>query len=474
MEKRAEKLKRELEQILGREKVKLDFPTRISYSRDIYPLGYLELRQGEIKNLPVAICYPEDVKEVAELVRWAGENEISLIPFGGGSGVLGACVPVDDGVVVDLKRMSRIRKVNPINHTCEAEAGIIGEVLERKLNQKGFTLGHFPASMYCSTLGGWIATRSAGQLSARYGKIEDMVIALEGVLADGSIFRTRSSPRSATGPDLDQVLIGSEGTLAIITSAVLTIHPLPKARFYRGWKFPDVASGLDAMRRLTQKDIAPSLLRLYDPLDTKFNAEKLGVPSAGCLLIAGYEGENKELVQLGAELGWRLLKKLDAEDLAEEPAKRWLEHRYSVSYHQSRILSQPNTLIDTIEVSVIWSRALELYQLVMDRVKSLALTMAHFSHSWREGVCIYFSFLFSDPSPQGLKEKHKKTWEQVMSACLELGASISHHHGIGLHRIEWLKKELGEGHKILSRIKNEIDPKGILNPSKLGFMKEKG
>ena len=458
-----------LSKILGPGKVKSDRVSLLSYSRDIYPLGYLELREGKISHLPWAICFPENIEEVRAIILWAQENQVPLVPYGAGSGVLAGAVPFEGGVVVDLKRMNRIRSINSTNLTCEAEAGIFGEVLERNLNQKGFTLGHFPASMYCSTLGGWLSTRSAGQLSAKYGKIEDLVIALEGVLADGSIFHTSATPRSATGPDLDQVLVGSEGTLAIITSALITIHHLPQVRFYRGFQFPELKPALEAMRLLMQKDLSPALLRLYDELDTKFNAVKLGVPASGCLLIAGFEGLDREVMELKSRLGWEIISRLGGKDLGEEPGKRWLEHRYSVSYQQSRILTQPNTLLDTIEVSISWARALELYNLVMEKIKNLGLIMAHFSHSWREGVCIYFSLLLTGDNSEQLKNQYQKVWELVMESVLSLGGSISHHHGIGYHRGRWLKKELGEGHRILEQIKKNLDSNFILNPGKLGF-----
>jgi len=455
--------------ILGKEWVRSDRTTLISYARDIFMPGYLDLRRGKIENLPWLVCYPENIDEVKKIVKIAQEKKIPLIAFGGGSGVLGGTIPVKGGVMVDLKRMGKIRSINKINQTCEVEAGIFGEDLERALNREGWTLGHFPSSIYCSTLGGWLATRSAGQFSAKYGKIEDLVISLEGVLADGSIFHTKATPRSATGPDLDQVLIGSEGTLGIITSAILSINPVPKVQIYRGFNFEEVEGGLEAMRVLMQRELVPALLRLYDPMDTKFNASKLKAPGSGCLLVVGYEGGNKELTELKARLGFEQLKRSGGKDLGEEPGLAWLKHRYSVSYHQSKILSQAGNLLDTIEVSVRWSEALALYQRIRERIEKIGLVMAHFSHAWRDGVCIYFSFLVNDPEPEKLREKHFQVWEGAMSACLELGASISHHHGIGFYRSRWLKQELGVGHQILDKLKKELDPNFIFNPGKLGL-----
>jgi len=458
-----------LNQLLGKGRVISDQTSMIIYARDIFMPGFIDLRQGKIPDLPSAVCYPETSQEVAKIISRARENQVPIIAFGAGSGVLGGTIPRDNEIIIDLKRMRKIRGINKINHTVEVEAGAMGEDLERALNREGFTLGHFPSSIYCSTIGGWLSTRSAGQFSAKYGKIEDLVISLEGVLADGSIFHTRKTPRSATGPDLDQILVGSEGTLGIITSALLAISPLPEKRFYRGFGFADVKTGLEAMRVLMQKELTPAVLRLYDPIDTGFNKTKLKGPDSGCLLVAGYEGANNELTELKARLGFQKLKETGGADLGEEPGLKWLEHRYAVSYNQSKILAQPNTLLDTIEVSVIWKDALELYQKALPGIGKLGLAMAHFSHAWPEGVCIYFSFVVSDSDPEKLREKHLQAWQEAMESCLSIGASISHHHGIGLFRAEWLKKELGAGHEILRKLKKEIDQGLILNPGKLGL-----
>ncbi len=458
-----------LNSLLGKNRVISDQTSMLIYSRDIFMPGYLDLREGKIQNLPWAACFPENIEEVAKVVGRAQENRIPLIAFGAGSGVLGGTVPVTGGIMVDLKRMHQIRNINPTNLTVEVEAGVMGEDLERALNETGFTLGHFPSSIYCSTVGGWLSTRSAGQLSSKYGKIEDLVISLEGVLADGSVFHTRKTPRSATGPDLDQILVGSEGTLGIITSALLAISRLPEKKFSRGFRFEDVPSGMEAMRTLTQKELVPAALRLYDPVDTGFNRQKLSGPESGCLLIAVYQGANNEQAELKARLGFMRIKEMGGKDLGEEPGEKWYEHRYAVSYQQSKILSQPNTLLDTIEVSVIWKDALELYQKVIPGIGKVGLAMAHFSHAWREGVCVYFSILVSDPDPEILRQKHLQAWQAAMEPCLTIGASISHHHGIGRFRSEWLKKELGVGHELLQKLKSELDPAGIFNPEKLGF-----
>jgi alkyldihydroxyacetonephosphate synthase len=459
--------------LIGKDRVRTEKGEMTAYSRDIFMPGFLDLRLGKISHLPAAVCCPESTEETARIVAKLKENRIPLIPFGAGSGVLGGTVPTggQPAVIMDLKKMDKIRSVNKTNLTCEVEAGIIGEILERELNRQGFTLGHFPSSIYCSTLGGWLSTRSAGQFSAKYGKIEDMVLALEGVLPDGSVFRSRATPRSATGPDLDQVLVGAEGTLGVITAATLAIFPLPAKQIFRGFGFADVPGGLAAMRGLVQKELTPAALRLYDPVDTLFNQKKLSGPEKGCLLVVGYEGANAEMTALKSELGFKLLLQMGGRDLGEAPGLAWLKHRYAVSYNMSKVMYQPGNLLDTIEVSVVWRDAQALYQKIMDKIGRLGLVMAHFSHAWRDGVCIYFSFMVNDPGAdqEKLREKHGLAWAAAMESCLEMGASISHHHGIGSFRSQWLKKELGPGHELLRRIKQQIDPANIFNPGKLGL-----
>jgi len=458
--------------LLGRERVVSDHASMVIYSREIFMPGSIGLSQGKIQNLASALCYPESVDEVSKIISRARANRIPVIVFVAGSGVLVGTAPSHNGIIIDLKRMKKIRAINRTNHTVEVESGVMCEDLERALNQEGFSLGHFPGSFYHSTVGAWLSTSSAGQISAKYGRIKDMVISLEGTLADGSIFRTRRTPRSATGPDIDQILLGSDATLAIITSAVLNIFPLPEKKNYRGFGFADVKSGLDAMRELMQKELTPAVLTLFDPAGTKFNQEKLSGPSSGCLLVVGYEAANSELSELRARLGFERLKQMGGTDLGEEPGLKWLEHRYSLPFNQSKAVSQSDTLVDTIEVSVIWKDSFALYEKVVNEISKFGIAMAHFSHACREGVYIYFSFAVSDSDPEKLKEKQQKVWESTMESCLTIGASVSNYPGISLRRAQWLKQELGVGHELLQKLKKEIDPDNILNPGKLELSQE--
>lgn len=440
---------------------------RLIYSRDVWPKAYLWLREKNLPHVPLAVVWPRSEEEVSGLIKWAREQKVPITPAGGGSGVCGGSVPVRGGVVMDLKRMNRVIEINEFNHTVDAQAGIMGETLERRLNRRGLTLGHFPASIYCSTLGGWLSARSAGQLSSKYGKIEDMALSLTGVLADGSVFHSKDSPRSATGPNLDQLIIGSEGTLAVITRALLTVRPLPEWREYRGFLCGDMEAGVEAMRLVMREGLDPSVTRLYDELDTRLHAKSLGAGGPGCLLIMGFEGPDNALTRAKATRGFEVCGR-HGKDLGIDPGEAWLARRYSVSFYQSTILSQGNTILDTCEMAVKWSGLLDLYHRVRDAIARRAMVTAHVSHIYPTGAAIYFTFVAGSQDPPA-SEVYQKAWEAAMEACLASGGTISHHHGIGAHKSGWMRAELGPALDVFRALKAGLDPDNVLNPGKLGM-----
>ena len=457
-----------LGETVGVKRVSTQKLDRMSYARDIWPKCYFWLRRGESPYLPACVVWPGSVEEVSRVMKLAIKHHLPLTPVGAGSGVCGGAIPVKGGIALDLKRMARLREVNAMNLTCEVESGMIGQPLEDALNRRGLTLGHFPSSMYCSSVGGWIAARSAGQLSSKYGKIENIVMALEGVLPDGSIFRTRRTPRSAAGPDLDQVIIGSEGTLAIVTAATLSLHRLPELRILRGFLFPDVRPGVSAIRRVMQAGLAPSVVRLYDELDTKINATKMGVTRDGCLLVVGFEGPDSMLTRKKAEKGLRICAECGGDDLGEGPGLAWHKHRYSISYKMSEVLSQEGAILDTIEVAGIWSNVHELYREIREAIIPHALVMAHFSHAYPEGCSIYFTFA-AQGRERSAEDIYDTVWEEAMKACIKAGGTFSHHHGVGMHKAKWMPIEHGSWMEIYQGLKRYLDPENLLNPGKMGL-----
>ena len=459
-----------LTDLFGPQRVSSNPADRQAYSRDLWPRMLLEARAGTTHPAPDWIVRPETTEEIAELLAWAQENKVPVVPWGGGSGVCGAAVPAHRGIVVDLKRMDRILNIDAVSHTATVQTGILGQRLENELNRNGFTLGHFPSSIYCSTLGGWIATRSAGQLSTGYGNIEDMVLGIEAVLPDGEILKTKAVPRSATGPDIARLLIGSEGTLAVITQAVLALNPAPEAHRCASYLWESVSEGLDGIRKVMQTGLKPSMVRLYDELDTKIALKEEGEDLQGCLLLIRFEG-HPEIVEAQFRVADGLFRDCGAQALGPGPADRWWAHRYGVSYKMSPVLYEEGTFLDTIEVAATWDRLETPYHAVRGAVSPDCLILAHFSHAYRQGSSVYFTFVGKKPGEE--IEVYDRIWEKAMRACLDHGGTISHHHGIGRLKVRWMMEELGEGGlNVLRAVKKALDKNGILNPGNLGLRNE--
>jgi alkyldihydroxyacetonephosphate synthase len=268
-----DRLQRELESIFGPRRVSLRAVDLDTYARDMWPRLLIAYRDGiPPAHRPHAVVWPKHVREVVAVVRLARELKIPIVPYGGGSGVCGGAVPLFGGITIDTKRMQAVRGIAGDELICDVEAGLSGERFERELERRGYTFGHFPSSIYCSTVGGWLATRAAGQLSTKYGKVEDRVAGLTVVTGRGDVIETDGPNRALRGPNWTQLLLGSEGTLGIITSARLRVSPAPQLRVFRGFEVSDVQTGVEAIRRVLQKGLRPAVVRLYDELDTLINS----------------------------------------------------------------------------------------------------------------------------------------------------------------------------------------------------------
>lgn len=458
----------ELAGLLGPNRVSTRVDDLTTVSRDCYPAAQLWTRRGEIKFKPDCIVWPETVEDVSKLLEFANEHLIPVVPYGGGSGVCGGAIALEGGIICDLKRMNKIRKIDDFSLSATIEAGAFGELIERDLNLRGYTLGHFPSSIYCSTLGGWLAARSAGQLSTLYGKIEDMTLAIEAVLPDGSVIGTNDAPRKATGPDIDRVIIGSEGTLAVITAATMKIHRLPEHRQYASFLFPYITNGIEAMRAMMQAEVVPAVARLYDEVDTKVALNKVKLMGVGCLGIFVFEGY-KERIEWEMDRAWNIAMREGAKDMGEIPARQWEKTRYHISYKQSQVLSSPGAVLDTIETAATWSDLTDLYFAVKESLEPICFVMAHFSHIYTEGASIYFTCVAKSEDAAKDEELYRKIWDTAMPAILKLGAAVSHHHGVGYHKGAYAAKQLGPLIDVYRRLKMELDPNNILNPGKMGI-----
>ncbi len=476
---------------------------RLVYSRDMWPRALMWIRQGRIPPPPDAVVWPKDEEELAEIIRSARAHRIPVIPYGAGSGVCGGIVAVRGGIALDLKRLERVSPVDVKRRAVDAQAGVIGEVLERNLNQQGWTLGHFPSSIYMSTLGGWLATRSAGQFSSRYGKIEDMVLSVRVVSGAGALIVTPERPRP--GPDLAQLLIGSEGTFCAFTGARLRVHPVPEHRTFRGIRFRSVAEGAEAIRQIFRAGLRPAVVRLYDPFDTSLVARarspREGPPQRGgfasellpaitrrvtsralgrpwllnqatdllkhSLLILCFEGETRR-TQREEEAARGICLRMGGVDQGEGPGRQWYEERYSVSSNLSKAIDS-GAFADTMEVAATWDKVMDVYDRVRAAVAPIAFVMCHLSHAYLEGCSLQFSFAAAGGSEEKQEARYDQLWRVALSAAISAGATVSHHHGIGLLKDRELVEELGQGRRMLESLKKALDPDGIMNPGKLGL-----
>ncbi len=481
-----------------RARAHVTLPERLACSRDLWQRRLLEVQHGHAappERLPAAVISPETPAEVEELVGVARREGYSLVPFGAGSGVCGAIECGARTLVVDTKRMRRVEVTAA--GTLRVGPGALGLTLERELEGRGLTIGHFPSSILCSTVGGWVGGRGAGQCSGRYGKIEDMVLGVDAVLGSGVGVRFQ---RRRQALDLVPLLIGSEGTLGVFTEVELRLHPAPVERAFVAFELPTTRAGMTLLRRVYQSGLRPAVARLYDPLDSlllgrhshvhepstslePWDAERhrnlarwlawpaltaFGIAAAErtfmrkTKLIFVFEGDPGEAHD-DAERALRLAEEEGGHSLGEAPARRWFERRYAVSYDQSLVFRH-GSFSDTLEVAAPWSRLEELYEAVRRAVGRYALVMAHLSHAYPDGCSIYFTFVA--PSRAATAQRvHQAIWRDALAAALDAGGTISHHHGVGRLRADALAEELGSGGMtLLSRIKRAWDPDGILCP----------
>ncbi len=441
--------------------------------RDWWPLSIGWAARGALPAVPAVVVAPRSTAEVSAVLAACNEAGVPVTPVGGGSGVCGGSVPVFGGVSLDLRALAGLHDLDEVSLVADVGAGTFGGDLDVALSAvgPGYTVGHRPQSVAISTVGGWIACRGAGQYSTRYGKIEDLVVGLEVVLADGTVVRTDGrAPRAATGPGLSQLFVGSEGTLGVITSARLRVAPAPQAEVRRAFGFGSFAEGLHACRQILRRGATPAVLRLYDRTESMrhFDAET-------CVLIVLDEGD-RAIVDASAAVCDQAC--AGATRLDDALVARWLEERNDTSALGP--LWQAGIVVDTIEVAGRWSVLATLADQVVAALQDLEGTLAasvHQSHAYPDGACLYFTVAgrrpdrSPDPELQASWQEayYRAAWETALRPVVEHGAAISHHHGIGLNRGRFLEASLGSSFAVLRALKAAVDPNGILNPGKLGL-----
>ncbi|MGZ4196420.1 MAG: FAD-binding oxidoreductase [Solirubrobacteraceae bacterium] len=466
----------ELAAVVGDEHALADDETRVRHTRGKSLTDLLRLRAGEAADAPDLVLLPGSHDEVLACLRVCSQRRIAVVPFGGGTSVVGGLEPAAGAlagvVALDLRRMNALVELDELSRLAVLEPGLRAPQAEALLNERGFTIGHFPQSFEYLTLGGAAATRSSGQASAGYGRFDDLVLALR-VAAPAGTLELGRAPKSAAGPDLRQLILGSEGALGVITSLTVALRPVPEARVYEGWQFSSFVEGADAVRRLIQDGPRPTVLRLSDEAETALNLARpseLGSGAGGCLAIAGFEGSADDVAsRRGAAAS--VLQALGAQAVPEA-GETWARDRYRGPYLRDALLDA-GALVETLETVAFWSALPRLYEGVTTALRESlsaqgtpAVVLCHISHVYASGASLYFTVAcaqLEDPVAQWRTAK-----AAAGDAILAAGGSITHHHGVGRDHVEWYQREIGElGVGALAAVKRRLDPQGILNPGVL-------
>lgn len=444
--------------------VRLDPGERAEASRDWWPLAMVWATEGKVGQVAGAIARPSSTDEVAAVLRLCNEARIPVTPAAGRSSVVGGTVPVHGGVLLDLTGLVGIESVDVTSGIVEVWAGTFGDLFEEELQERyQLTVGHWPQSMALSTVGGWLACKGAGQLSNRYGKIEDIVMGLEVVLADGTVIRTGGQPRFAVGPDLTHLFVGAEGTLGVITRAWLQAWPNPTHTTRGAWSFPTFSEALDAMRRIIQRGAPVAVLRLYDGIESNRN---FGTELSDNVLLAYDEGD---ATMIEAAMQVVAVECRNATPLDDALVEQWFGHRNNVDALEALI--SKGYVVDTMEISAPWSCLDAIYEAATTAIAAVPGTLAasaHQSHSYPTGACLYFTFA-AQVDPAEREAYYVAAWDAGTRAVLDNGGSLSHHHAVGLNRARFMPEALGDALGTFAAVKGALDPNGIMNPGKLGL-----
>jgi alkyldihydroxyacetonephosphate synthase len=468
-----------------------DRESRVSHALGKSYPDLVRIRSGDGSSAPDAVVRPASAEEVARVLAACQEAEVAVVPFGGGSSVVGGVEPLRDGfaaaVSLDLARMEGILDVDRESLTAKLDPGLFGPVLEARLQGRGLTLGHFPQSFEFSTVGGWVATRSAGQASTGYGRIDELVEGVRCISPTGEI-RTKAVPASAAGPAVRELLVGSEGVLGVLCDVTLRVRPLPPERRYEAWSFRSFQEGCEAFRRMEQEEASPDVARLSDEEETRLSMTLASTGSAaeragraylrvrghggGCLAITGWEG-TEDHVQRRRRASASFLRGGGGLALGARPGRSWLRNRFATPYLRDEMLDR-GVMVETLETATTWSGLGPLYEAVGAALReSLGargtppLVMCHVSHLYPSGASLYFTFMARQERGAEL-DQWRSAKSAACDAIVSAGGTITHHHAIGRDHAPWMEAEVGErGVALLRAAKAELDPRGIMNPGKL-------
>ena len=485
----------ELHAILNPGQISLQPLDRLQHSYGKSFPDLFRVRNAVVRRAPDVVVLPDSHEQVEALVSLAQKLDFCLIPFGGGTNIVGGVNPEADEprpvITLSLRNMKRLISIDRESRTATIQAGALGPEIESELAAQGHSLGHFPDSFEYSTLGGWLATRSAGMQSDAYGKIEDMVVSIKVVTPAGTII-TKPVPASSAGPDLNRILVGSEGILGVITEATMRVHKTPAIKDYRGYLFKSFEDGVRGIQECLDRGFAPSMIRLQDSGESElaFNmrAPKRGIEgwiqnrvkdwlrSRGylepCILIVGVEGDEASIAATRRH-SRKILQRHGGFSLGTSVGDTWSKDKFNIPYLRDYIMDY-GCMADVAETSTLWSNVLPLYTATIAAVKArfrqedgTGFIGCHISHTYETGACLYFTF--AARQPEGRELEHYYGYKRLVTdTIMSLGGTLSHHHAVGTEHRPWMKLEISPaGLQALHALKASLDPKCVLNPGKL-------
>lgn len=463
----------ELEDAVGRENCSTREIDKLVHGVDYFWLSRMWADRGLRMPEGDYIVSPKNAIEVSKVLQIANYYRIPVTTWGAGGGTQGGALPVSGGIVLDTKRMNQICDVNTDSLYIECGAGCIYKHVEWAANEKGMATMHYPSSLTCSTVGGFLAHRGIGVVSTKYGKIDDMVLKMEVVLPNGDIIETSPAPKHAAGPDLNQIFIGSEGTLGVITKAQMRIYDQPECRRFRGFLFKDMTGAFQASRELLQK-FKPSVMRLYDPAETSTLIKKIvGVERDGAFMNVAYEGV-KELVDVEEKILLDTFSKYGAEDLGSEYGEKWWKEKITFFY-PGNMMDLPQ-MFGTMDTIAPYDKIEKIYWAMKEAIETnfpQAKFIAHFSHWYEWGAMVYDRFIIEGQDvptdPHEALRLHNAVWNCGVRTAIANGGVVNDHHGVGIKLGRLMKEQYGPAMQVFTGLKKQLDPNGIMNPFKLGL-----
>ncbi len=488
-----------LRHAVGEGRVSTDPLERVIHARGKSLRDLVRHRRGDVGRLPDVVVRPADEEQVAAVLQAALDADAVLIPFGGGTSISGSLEAPEDEqrtvISIDMSRLRRVLAIDAPSGRARVQTGAFGPDLERQLNAQGWTLGHFPDSFTHSTLGGWIATRSSGMQSDRYGDIADITRAVR-VVTPAGLLVTRPVPHASTGPSVREMVLGSEGRLGVITEATVQVRRVPERRLILGYLFPTWADGLAAMQDIAASEVAPSVTRVSDSYETAFSFATRKTPTvldriksralttylqrrrgfdvdAMCLSFIGYEGSERHVAGQRKAVG-RIAGRHGGLCIGASPGELYDQKKFDTPYIRDFLLDR-GALADVSETAAPWSRLSPLYDTVMasahgafDELGVRGYIMCHLSHSYHSGACLYFTFAFKPSAQDGGLAQYDVVKSAIQQAFIDAGGTLSHHHAVGTEHARWLEQDVSApGVAMVRALFNGMDPGSNLNPGKI-------